>query len=162
MPEQIKLYETLNTQSVTYLTAKYTGVGYKYSRVRKKVRRSTHNGQSNDAEKISIVSVFRSVKSIQQLRVGCPGEGETYCVSYVEAQKDRRKTMYSGYGQERLAKIHQWELRREAEHQRQAAMIAPHRNVALLAVNKLGVLLRDLRIGRKQVALRPKPVTGSL
>ena len=70
--------------------------------------------------------------------------------------------MYSGYGQEHLAQTHQWELRREAERLQQAAMVAPHRNVALLAVNKFGALLRDLRIHRKQVALRPKPVTGNL
>ncbi|HEY6540974.1 MAG TPA: hypothetical protein VIZ18_08560 [Ktedonobacteraceae bacterium] len=70
--------------------------------------------------------------------------------------------MYPGYGQEHLAKTHQWELRREAEHQQQAEILAPHRNVALLAVNKLGVLLRELRIGRKQVALSPKTITGHL
>ncbi len=70
--------------------------------------------------------------------------------------------MYPRYGQENLAKTHQWELRREAEHQQQAEILVPHRNVALLAVNKLGVLLRELRINRKQVELSPKPITGNL
>ena len=70
--------------------------------------------------------------------------------------------MYPGYGQEHLARTHPWELRREAERQQQAEILAPHRNVALLAVNKLGALLRELRIGRKQVELSPKPITGNL
>ena len=70
--------------------------------------------------------------------------------------------MYPRYGQEYLAKTHQWELQREAERQRQAELLAPRSNVALLVVNKLGTFLRELRIGRKQVALSPKPVTGAL
>ena len=70
--------------------------------------------------------------------------------------------MYPSYGQEHLAKTHQWELRREAEREQQAEIIAPHRNVALLAFNKLGVLVRELRIHRKQVQLNPKPITGNL
>ncbi len=70
--------------------------------------------------------------------------------------------MYPGYGQEHLAKTHQWELRREAECQQQAEILMPHRNVALLAINKLGVLLRNLRINRKQVELSPRPITGNL
>jgi hypothetical protein len=69
--------------------------------------------------------------------------------------------MYSGYTQERLARTHQWELRREAEHQRQAAILAPRRNIVLLAINKFGGLLAELRI-RKQVKLSPKPMTGNL
>ena len=69
--------------------------------------------------------------------------------------------MYSGYTQEHLARTHQWELQREAEHQRQVAMAAPHRNIAMLAFNKLGVLLRELS-SRKQVKLSPKPMTGNL
>lgn len=70
--------------------------------------------------------------------------------------------MYPSYGQEHLAKTHQWELRREAERQQQAEMVAPHRNVAMLAFNKLAVLVRELRIGRKQVELQPRPITGNL
>lgn len=71
--------------------------------------------------------------------------------------------MYPSYGQEHLAKIHQWELRREAERQQQAEILAPHRNVALLAIKIPGVLLRNLRIHRKQqVKLNPKPATGNL
>ena len=70
--------------------------------------------------------------------------------------------MYPSYGQEHLAKTHQWELRREAVYQQQAEILAPHRNVALLAFNKLGVLVRELRINRKQVELSPRPITGNL
>jgi len=70
--------------------------------------------------------------------------------------------MYPRYGQEDLVKTHQWELRREAERQQQAEILAPHRNVALLAVNKLGVMLRELRIRRKQFEMSPKPITGNL
>ena len=73
--------------------------------------------------------------------------------------------MYPRYGQEDLAKAHQWELQREAEHQRQAETLVPHRNVALLAVNKLGSLFGGLRIQNKQVKraeLSPKPITGAL
>ena len=51
--------------------------------------------------------------------------------------------MYPRYGQEDLAKAHQWELQREAEHQRRAETLVPHRNIALLAVNKLGSLFGD-------------------
>lgn len=69
--------------------------------------------------------------------------------------------MYSGYAQEHLARTHQWELRREAEHQRQAQMLAPNRNIVLLAVNKLGGLFSEMR-NRKQVKLSPKPMTGNL
>ena len=69
--------------------------------------------------------------------------------------------MYSGYTQERLAEIHQWELRREAEYQHQVEMVAPHRNIVLLAINKFAVLLRELR-SRKQIKLSPKPMTGNL
>ena len=70
--------------------------------------------------------------------------------------------MYTSYGQEHLAKTHQWELRREAERERQAELVAPHRNVALLAVKKLGALWRELRIRGKQVELSPRPITGNL
>ena len=69
--------------------------------------------------------------------------------------------MYSGYTQERLAEMHRWELRREAEHQHQVEMLAPHRNMALFAINKLGALLSEMR-NRKQVKLSPKPMTGNL
>ncbi|TMD43248.1 MAG: hypothetical protein E6I93_19645 [Chloroflexi bacterium] len=73
--------------------------------------------------------------------------------------------MYPRYGQEDLAKAHQWELQREAEHQRQAETLVPHRNFALLAVSKLGSLFGGLRIQKKQVKraeLSPKPITGAL
>ena len=73
--------------------------------------------------------------------------------------------MYPRYGQENLAKIHQWELQREAEHQRQAATLAPHRNVALLSLSKLASLFGGLRIQMKQMKraeLSPKPITGAL
>jgi hypothetical protein len=70
--------------------------------------------------------------------------------------------MYPTYGQEHLAKTHQWEIRREAERQQQAEILAPRRNVALLAVNKLGVLLQSLRTGRERVELSRKPATGNL
>ena len=63
------------------------------------------------------------------------------------------------------AKLHQWEMQREAEKQRLARLYAPHRNVALLALNKLGSLFGGQRSRTKQekrVALSPKPVTGSL
>ncbi len=73
--------------------------------------------------------------------------------------------MYPRYGQEDLAKAHQWELQREAEHQRQAETLVPHRNVALLAFSKLGSLFGELRIQKKQVKraeLSPKPITGAL
>jgi hypothetical protein len=73
--------------------------------------------------------------------------------------------MYARFGQEDLAKAHQWELQHEAEHQRRAESLVPHRNVALLAVKKLGLLFEGLRIQRKQVkraGLNAKPITGAL
>jgi hypothetical protein len=73
--------------------------------------------------------------------------------------------MFLHYGQEDLAKTHQWELRREAEHQRETAILAPQRNVTLLAVSKLGALLGGLSIRRKPVKRlepSPKPITGAL
>ena len=66
------------------------------------------------------------------------------------------------YRQEYMAKMHQWELQREAERQRLARMAAPHRNVVLLAVKKLGALWHGLRIHEKQVELSPRPITGNL
>ena len=71
--------------------------------------------------------------------------------------------MYPRYGQEDLAKAHQWELQREADHQREAAILAPHRNIAFFS--KLGLLFGGLRIQKKQmkqVELSPKPITGAL
>jgi hypothetical protein len=73
--------------------------------------------------------------------------------------------MYPRFGQDDLAKTHQLELQREAEHQRQAAILAPHRNIALLAINKLGLLFGGLRNQMKQVKrveLNSKPITGAL
>ncbi len=70
--------------------------------------------------------------------------------------------MYPNYGQDHLAKTHQWELQREAAQQRQAASIAPHRNKARYAVNKLGLLLVRLGTWMKQVEQSPKPITGNL
>lgn len=73
--------------------------------------------------------------------------------------------MYPRFGQDELAKAHQWELQREAEQQRQAAIVAPHRNIVLLAVNKLGLLLGGLRNKQKQMKraeLDSKPITGAL
>ena len=64
-----------------------------------------------------------------------------------------------------LAKMHQGEILRELDQQHQAALQAPHRNVVLQAVNKLGLMLAGLKIRteqRKQVQLSPKPITGSL
>lgn len=73
--------------------------------------------------------------------------------------------MYSNYVQGHLAKTHQWELQREAEQQRQAALIAPPRPMARDAISHLGWLL--MRLGnwmqqRKQVEGSPKPITGQL
>jgi hypothetical protein len=73
--------------------------------------------------------------------------------------------MYMNFGQDHLTKTHQRELECVAEQQRQAATIAPHRNVAQLAVSKLGLLL--VRLGTlmnhmEQVKPSPKPITGNL
>ena len=66
-----------------------------------------------------------------------------------------------------LAKMHQWELAREAEQQRLAASanVSPGRNVVRLAISKLGVLLVSLGTRMKRVERveqSPMPVTGNL
>jgi hypothetical protein len=66
-----------------------------------------------------------------------------------------------------LAKTHQWELAREAEHQRLAASasLSPKRNIVRLVISKLGVLLVGLGTWMKRVERveqSPKPVTGNL
>ncbi len=73
--------------------------------------------------------------------------------------------MFTNNGQDYLAKMHQLELQHEAEQQRQAAILAPHRKVTLTAVSKLGLLL--VRLGTwmnrmEKVEQSPKPITGNL
>jgi hypothetical protein len=74
--------------------------------------------------------------------------------------------MYTNNGQDYLAKMHQLELQQQAEQQRQAASLAPHRNVTRTAVSKLGLLL--VRLGTwmnnidKVEKKSPKPITGNL
>ncbi len=73
--------------------------------------------------------------------------------------------MYTHNFQGDLAKIHQWELEREAEKQRLAATLSPRRNVVRLALSKLGLLLKGQGTAIKQIELvepSPKPITGSL
>jgi hypothetical protein len=73
--------------------------------------------------------------------------------------------MYTNNGQDYLAKMHQLELQQKADQQRQAASIAPHRNVSLTAVSELGLLL--VRLGtwmnnRDKVEKSTKPITSNL
>ena len=73
--------------------------------------------------------------------------------------------MFTNNGQDYLAKMHQLELLHEAEQQRQAASLVPHRNVPLTAVSKLGLLL--VRLGTwmnstHNLEQSPKPITGNL
>ena len=73
--------------------------------------------------------------------------------------------MFTNNGQDYLAKMHQLELQHEAEQQRQAASISPHRNVTQTAASKLGLLL--VRMGTwmnhlEKVEQSPKPITGNL
>jgi len=73
--------------------------------------------------------------------------------------------MYTNNGQDYLAKMHQLELQQKAEQQRQAASIAPHRNVTRTVVSKLGLLLVRLVTwmnNRDKVEKSPKPITGNL
>ncbi len=75
--------------------------------------------------------------------------------------------MYPNLFQGDLAKMHQWELAREAEQHRLAASasVSPGRNVARLAISKLGVLLVGLGTWMKElerVEQNPMPVTGNL
>jgi hypothetical protein len=73
--------------------------------------------------------------------------------------------MYPNLFQGDLAKMHQWELAREAEQQRLAASVSPNQNVVRLAISKLGVLLVGLGTWMKQmkrIEQSPMPVTGNL
>jgi hypothetical protein len=73
--------------------------------------------------------------------------------------------MFTNNGQDYLAKMHQLELLHEAEQQRLAASLAPHRNVTKTALCKLGWLL--VRLGTRMNRMEkgeqsPKPITGNL
>ena len=73
--------------------------------------------------------------------------------------------MYTHNFQGDLAKIHRWELEREAEKQRLAATLSPRRNVVRLALSKLALLLTNQGATIKHIELvepGPKPITGSL
>jgi hypothetical protein len=73
--------------------------------------------------------------------------------------------MFTNNGQDYLAKMHQLELLHEAEQQRLAASLAPHRNVTRTALSKLGLLL--VRLGTRMNRMEkgeqsPQPITGNL
>ena len=73
--------------------------------------------------------------------------------------------MFTNNGQDYMAKMHQLELLHEAEQQRLAASLAPHRNMTRTAFNKLGLLL--VRLGTRMNRVEkgeqsPQPITGNL